>query len=79
MLKMPESWNTCKESCNRKRNHPKKKKCATVNKAERSRRSEQHFDVRHGVTAFGVCPAGFLVLLWSSISSLCSFLYVLEW
>jgi len=32
----------------------------------------------HTEMLFGVCTAGFLALLWSSISSVCSLLYVLE-
>lgn len=33
-------------------NQPKKKKCTAVNKAERSLRSEEHFDIRHGDSEF---------------------------
>ena len=40
-------------TANRK-NQPKKK-----NKAEMSWRSEEHFDIKHRDTEFGVCPAGF--------------------
>ena len=36
----------------------KRKKYVAVNKAERNWRSEEHFDIRHGDTEFGVCPAG---------------------
>ena len=35
------------------------KKHAAVNKAERSWRSKEHFDIRHGGAEFGVCPAVF--------------------
>ena len=34
------------------------------------------FDIRHRDEEFAVCPSGFLVLLWSNISSLRS---LLEW
>jgi hypothetical protein len=36
-----------------------KPKCVTVNKAEWGWRSEDHFDIRHGGTEFGVCQARF--------------------
>lgn len=45
---------------------PNREKCAEVNKIERSWRSVEHFDIRHGEAEFGVFPAGFQ----SSISSL---------
>ena len=32
--------------------------CVTVNKAERSWRSEGHFDIRHGDAEFGDCSSG---------------------
>ena len=35
------------------------KKCAAVDKAGRSWRSEERFDIRHGQAEFVVCPAGF--------------------
>lgn len=41
-----------------------KRKCVAVNKAERSWRSEEHFDIRHGDPEMGVCPAGF----WSPLA-----------
>jgi hypothetical protein len=36
-----------------------KKKCDFFNKAKRSWRSEEHFDIKNGVATFGVCLAGF--------------------
>ena len=36
-----------------------RKKHAAVNRAERSWRSKEHFDIRHGGVGFGVCPAVF--------------------
>ena len=48
-----------RRATNREWNQSKKKKCVAVNKAERSWRSEEHFDIRHGDAEFGVCPADF--------------------
>ena len=57
--------NLPKKTGKREWNQFKRKKCVAVNKAERSWRSEEHFDIRHGDTEFGVCPAGF----WSRFGS----------
>ena len=38
---------------------PKRKKDVPVKKAERTWRSEEHFDIRHGDAEFGICPAAF--------------------
>ena len=46
-------------AANKELNQPKRKKCVAVNKDERSWRSKEHFDIRHGDAEFGVCPAGF--------------------
>jgi hypothetical protein len=35
-------------------NQPKREKCVAANKAKRSWRSEEHFDIRHGDAEFGV-------------------------
>ena len=48
---------------NREWNQPKRKQCTAVNKDERSWRYEEHFDIRHGEAEFGVCPAGFGLVL----------------
>ena len=40
-------------------NQPKRMKFVEVIKAERSWRSEECFDIRHGDAEFEVCPAGF--------------------
>ena len=47
------------KATNREWNQLKRKKCVAVNKAERSWRSEEHFDIRHGDAESGVCPARF--------------------
>ena len=49
-----------RKAANREWKQPKGKKFAAVNKDEKSWRSEEHFDIRHGDAEFGVCPAGFL-------------------
>lgn len=49
-----------RKTANREWNQPKRKKFIAVNKDERSWRSEEHFDIRHGDAEFGVLPAGFL-------------------
>jgi hypothetical protein len=43
----------------KKWNQIKRKKCIAVNKAKRSWRSEEHFDIRHGDVEIWVCPACF--------------------
>jgi len=43
-------------------NQPKREKCVAVNKTERSWRSEEYFDIRHGDAEFSF-PSGFSVLL----------------
>ena len=48
---------------NREWNQNKREKCVAVNKAERSWRSEEHFDIRHGDAESGVCPVGFSLAL----------------
>ena len=48
-----------RRGANRERNQSKRKKCAAVNKAERSWRSEEGFGMSHGDAEFGVYPAGF--------------------
>lgn len=50
------------KAANRKWNQPKIKKCVTVNKADRSWRSEDCFDGRPGDAEFGVCLAGSVLL-----------------
>lgn len=40
-------------------NQPTREKCVVVNKAEKSWKLEEHFDITHGDAGFGVCPAGF--------------------
>jgi len=48
-----------RKAANREWNQPTRKKCVAVNKAERNWRFEEHFDVRHGDSEFGVCTADF--------------------
>ena len=48
-----------RRAANREWNQPKRKKYVSVKKAERSWRSEEHFDIRLGDEEFGVCPAVF--------------------
>ena len=38
-----------RRAANREWNQPKRKKCVSVNKAERSWRSEEYFDIRHSI------------------------------
>ena len=47
-----------RRGANRERNQSKGKKCAAVNRAERTWRAEQCFAIRHGGAERGVCPAG---------------------
>lgn len=47
-----------KKVAKREWTQPKRKKCVAVNKADRSWRPEEHFDIRHEAE-FGVCPTGF--------------------
>ena len=58
MLEMPELWDTCQGAVNREWKQPKREICVAVNKSERSWKSEEHFDIRHGDAQLGVCPAG---------------------
>ena len=48
-----------RKATNREWKQPKGKKFVAVNKDEKSWRSEEPFDIRHGDAEFGVCPAGF--------------------
>ena len=52
-----------RKAANREWNQPKRKKCVGGNKAKRSWRSEESFDIRHEDAEFGVCPAGFQLYL----------------
>ena len=60
-----------KRAANRERNQLKRNKVCyiQVDRAERSWRTEESFDIKHGDAEFGLCS----VLFWSSIFSLCSF------
>ena len=58
-----------RKAANREWKQSKRKKYVSVNKAERSWRSEEHFDIRHGDAEFGVCPARF----WSSFGPVFSY------
>lgn len=55
-------------------NHPKKKKWAAVNKAERRWRSEEPFHNRYEDAEFGVCLAGF----WSCFGPAFTILFELN-
>ena len=59
MLEMPELWDTCQGKLVTEWNQPQRKKYVAVNKAERSWRSEESFDIRHEDAEVGVCSAGF--------------------
>ena len=76
MLEMPEPWDLLRRAANREWNQPKRKKCAAVNKAERSWRSEERFDIRHGDAVWSL-SSWLSVCLWSSISLPCLLPYVL--
>ena len=60
-----------RKTANREWSQPKRKKCVAVNKAERSWRSEDGFDLRPGHAEFGVaqlvsvllCPGFLLTML----------------
>ena len=41
------------------RMEPTQEKEACCTQVERSWRTKEHFDIRHGDAQFGVCPAGF--------------------
>lgn len=56
---MPISWDTCQGKLQTACGTSPRKKCVAVNKAERNWRFEEHFDVRHGDSEFGVCTADF--------------------
>ena len=51
-------------------NQLKRNKVIAVNKDERNWRSEERFGIWYGDAEFWVGPASFLVLIWSSISSI---------
>lgn len=53
-----------RRAANRQYNQPKREKCIEMNKAERRWKSEEHFDIRHGVWSL---PSWFSVLLSFSI------------
>ena len=67
-LETPRSWRC--QSCGvpAQKNQPKRKNCAAVNKAERSWRSEECFNITHGDAVWRF-PSWLLVLFWSTISS----------
>jgi hypothetical protein len=48
-----------RKAANKKWKQPIRKKCVAVNKAEKSWRSEEHFDIGHGDAESGVCPTSF--------------------
>jgi hypothetical protein len=60
-----------KNAANRERNQPKRNKCVVD-------RVEEYFDIRHGRCRVWSVPRWFLVLLWSSVSPLCSLPSLLE-
>jgi hypothetical protein len=47
MLEMPQLWDICPEKLLKEQNQLEKQKCVAVNKAERSWRSEESFDIIH--------------------------------
>ena len=59
MLEMPELWDTCRGQLLKGSRINPREKCVAVNKAERSWRSEEHFDHRHEAAEFGACLLGF--------------------
>ena len=48
-----------RRTVNREWKQPKREKCVAVNKAERSWRSEEHFEIRHGDAELVVYLASF--------------------
>ena len=68
-----------RKAASREWNQSKREKCVAVSKAEMSWRSEEHFDIRHEDSVFGVGPAG----VWSCVGPVfpynVPFFYVLEW
>ena len=48
-----------RKAAHRAWNQPKIKRHVATNKSEKSWKSEQHLEVTHEVTVFGVYPAGF--------------------
>lgn len=64
-----------RKAATRECNQPKRKKFVAVNKAERSWRAEEHFDIKHGDAELGVCQLVFSPALVQSfltrLSSLC--------
>ena len=48
-----------KKTANRVWNQSNRKKCVSVNRAEKCCRSEEWFYIRHGDSETGVCPTGF--------------------
>ena len=57
ILEMLEMWDPLRRAAIRESNQPKRQQCVAVNKAERSWRSEEHFEIRHGDADFGISPA----------------------
>jgi hypothetical protein len=57
---MSESWIFApQKAANKEWSKPKRKKCVTVNKAERIWRIRRAFNIRGGDAEFEICPASF--------------------
>ena len=57
---MSKPWGyPTRKAANKEQNQPKRKQCVVVNKAERSWRYEECFDIRHGDAEFGVRQTSF--------------------
>jgi hypothetical protein len=50
-----------RKAANREWNQPKRKKYVAANPTERTWRSEEPFDIRHGDAGFGVFAANFVL------------------
>lgn len=59
MMEMQESWDIGQGKLQTKGGVSSREKCAAANKAERSCRSKQHLDVRHGDAEFRAFPGRF--------------------
>ena len=60
-----------RSTSDREWNHPRRKKCVAVHKAEGSWTSEELFDIRHGDAEFGVGLASFQSCFATILPSLC--------
>ena len=64
-----------RKAANREQNQPKRKNFVAVSKDEKSWRDEECFNIRHGDSEFGDCPASF----WSYFGPIFPHYDILEW